>query len=411
MYISLYVGTSNRSGAAGFDPGGAILSTAEALTRKGPDAIELDALPREATEDDARIFQRIISTELDDGQVRQVITPARVFPRHEAVLAVHWHPEHVPMHLIRKRIDATFPKRRHELIIPTQHNILTSYDDHTGVEVDCYNAGFHRKVQLLFHFHKSRLEDRGDVLKAMIQHTASYRASQLFEYIDSVLADSLGERVAEAAEQTGAGEKLVAFVRIHVARLKELIERYESVTPKMMIKNKLVREYFDGLRDQYQDRWINHAQLFLKAVKKIVKRSFSLEYFYQDREMIEEARALGAGIVIPHPEQFWPILLDDLDVDGFEVWNPQSFEYTDFLIDVVHRVGSFSRKRQLLIFMGDDTHLGEKIKEPARQDPAKAAREIGVQPPWDDLAIRKRLIAAGTSRLHVIEEYRRRLDG
>ncbi len=37
-------------------------------------------------------------------------------------------------------------------------------------------------------------------------------------------------------------------------------------------------------------------------------------------------------MVIPHPEQFWPILLADYDVDGYEVWNPQSREYTDFLI-------------------------------------------------------------------------------
>jgi hypothetical protein len=150
----------------------------------------------------------------------------------------------------------------------------------------------------------------------------------------------------------------------------------------------------------------------VKAVKKIVKARFSLEYFYETREVIEEARSLGGGVVIPHPEQFWPILLDDLDVDGIEVWNPQSFQYTNFLIDVVYRQNKSSdRRRRLLVTMGDDCHLGEKVKDPRYQDPAKAGREVGLQPMWEDLRIRKRLIVADQSRRRVIEEYRGRLDG
>jgi hypothetical protein len=119
----------------------------------------------------------------------------------------------------------------------------------------------------------------------------------------------------------------------------------------------------------------------------------------------------GAGIVVPHPEQFWPILLAEYDVDGYEVWNPQSQRYTDFLISVVNRKNRERTvtQRSLLIFMGDDTHMGEKIKEPKFQDKEKAGREIGYQPVWDDLNIRKRLIKAQVNISSVIDEYRLRL--
>lgn len=128
--------------------------------------------------------------------------------------------------------------------------------------------------------------------------------------------------------------------------------------------------------------------------------------------MIEEARSLGAGVVIPHPEQFWPILLRNYDVDGIEVWNPQSQQYTEFLINVVldqNRRG-YHRDRPMLIFMGDDCHMSEKLKLPTEQDPEKAAREVGLQHAWDDLGIAKGLIMAGVSRKTVMDEYRARLD-
>jgi hypothetical protein len=105
------------------------------------------------------------------------------------------------------------------------------------------------------------------------------------------------------------------------------------------------------------------------------------------------------------------VLLDELDIDGIEVWNPQSFEYTQFLIDVVTRKNR-TRERSdcpILITMGDDCHMGEKVKEPRLQDPEKAGREIGVQPPWDDLEIRKALIVAAADRGNLIREYRARL--
>jgi hypothetical protein len=59
--------------------------------------------------------------------------------------------------------------------------------------------------------------------------------------------------------------------------------------------------------------------------------------------------------------------------------------------------------------MGDDTHMSEKAKDPAKQDPQKAGREVGLQPPWDDPALAKSLQRAGLNRDRVIKEYRQRL--
>jgi hypothetical protein len=151
----------------------------------------------------------------------------------------------------------------------------------------------------------------------------------------------------------------------------------------------------------------------LKAVKEVVKSDFSLDYFFDARAVIEEVRGLGGCIIIPHPEQFWPVLLADYDVDGYEVWNPQSREFTEFLIDVVMRFNRArgSGGRELLVTMGDDCHMSEKIKTLDMIDPEKVAREIGIQPPWDDLSIRKRIVVSGLSRRSVIKRYRERLLG
>jgi hypothetical protein len=79
---------------------------------------------------------------------------------------------------------------------------------------------------------------------------------------------------------------------------------------------------------------------------------------------------------------------------------------------VVHRHNTAQRlsSRPLLVFMGDDTHLGEKLKAPAERDHVKASREIGYQPAWDDMAIRKHLAAHSISREQTIREYTARLE-
>ncbi len=328
--------------------------------------LELDAIPREITEQDQEIYRKIISTDLSSEQKQRIVRPPRVYSQQQYVLAIHWHPEFIPIKLIKKRIDAMFPNRRDELIIPTQHNVPLTYEGFTGVEVDCYSKEFNRKVQLLFHFENSKFE-KADVFKAMLLHTFQYRSSQLFDFIDTILEPSREERLQKAAAETGADEELVSFVRIYTLKLLQLLEENRSITPPEAIKNKIVRNYFDELREKYDNRLINRAHVFLNAVKAIVKRHFTLEYFYETEEVIEEGRSLGAGIVIPHPEQFWPILLADYDVDGYEVWNPQSQEFTEFLINVVNRQNRIRKgtEKPVLIFMGDDTHMSEKINKVA----------------------------------------------
>ncbi len=381
------------------------------LDRPEEEALDVSSLDREATDADYTLLEELISVTLTDDQVARVVTPPQVYPRQESVLAIHWHPEFVPVDLIRQRIDASFPSAEQRLIIPTQHNMLESFDGFTGVEVDCFHAGFRRKIQLLVHFSDQRLEGRGEVFRAMLAHTFKYREGQLWEFFDTLIEPRWQERIELAADETGASRDLVEFVRVHSARLAQMIRAEERRIPPTIMRNKIIRDYFDQLRTRFDDRLINHAQVFLRHVKEVVKSHFSPHFFYRAQEFIEEIRALGGGIVIPHPEQFWPILLADLDVDGIEVWNPQSFEFTDFLVHVVMRENKTRRHadRPLIVTMGDDCHMGEKVKDKRFQDPAKASREIGVQPPWDDLTIRKTLIVANASRENVIREYRDRI--
>ena len=366
-------------------------------------------ISREVTQKDHDLFFEVVSFALNAEQKNRIIFPEKRFPRQTSVLAVHWHPEFIPMDLISKRLDQLFPHREDELIIPTQHNELLEFDGFAGVEVDCYSKGFNQKIQLLLHFKEVNLR-RAHTLKKMLEHTFRYRSSQLFDFMDTILRPR-EDRIEVAARQTGADAELIDFVRSHVKKIKTLMEQNSSKLPPSAMKNKVLRNFFDLLRPEYGDPFIDRVQTYLTAVKKIVKANFSLKYFFRTSEIIEEARSLNAGIVIPHPEQFWPVLLANYDVDGVEVWNPQSHRYTDFLISVIQgmneKQGGSGRK--LLILMGDDTHFGEKIKDNDTQDPTKAQREIGVQPPWDDLDIGKQLIKGNVSRKRVIEEYKTRL--
>ncbi len=370
------------------------------------------AYPPRLTEMDLACFQTITSQELTPEQVARIVTPLEVLPRQDEVLALHWHPEYIPMDLIRQRIQATYPCKTCELIIPTQHNVLMEYGDYSGVEVDCYSHGFERKVQLLLHFRTSKLAS-ADVFKSMLDHTFRYRSSQLYAFLDMVTNIRFEDYLQLAAEETGVDEDVVRFSRVQAKKLQILLEEHERRIPRDMIKNKLIREFIAAQAELFPESLVHRALVFLKTVKRMVKENFSPTYFYRTSEFIEEARSLGGGVVIPHPEQFWPILLADYDIDGYEVWNPQSQEYTEFLVNVINRQNKSRRvdDRPLLVFMGDDTHMSEKLKNPDEADAGKYYRDIGLQPAWDDLAIRKSLIVGNASRARTIEEYRARLDG
>jgi hypothetical protein len=384
------------------------------LTVRTPASLDLSIFNMDAADDitaaDQQIYDEIVNVRLTPEQEKMVLNPDRTFPKQKHLLAIHWHPEWVPMELSAGRLEYMFPNAESKLVIPTQHNELMTFGDYAGVEMDCYASGFRRKVQLLLHFEAAKVDDAG-VLRSMLAHTFKYRTGQLFQFIESIVNPAHEDDLDEAIMETGAGEEVVAFVRFYTVRLAKLIDLNEDRTPRQMIKNKLLTEFIEAQAGRHPEINQSRAQLLLKAVKKIVKRKFSLEYFFRASEVIEEARSLGGGVVIPHPEQFWPILLADYDVDGYEVWNPQSREYTDFLIGALTRKNSERSKkgRELLIFMGDDCHMSVKIKDPGKVEPDKLAREVGLQPAWDELSIRKSLSLSGSSRAQVIEDYRARL--
>ncbi|MFP4392700.1 MAG: hypothetical protein ACLFOA_03755 [Desulfohalobiaceae bacterium] len=383
-----------------------------AIVKKHPQCPDIypEQIPEEITKKDREIFLKVINANLEPEQQESIRNPEQVFPRQREVLAVHWHPEYIPLDLAIERIDRMYPNRETELIIPTEHNEIRSYAGYSGVEVDCYSQGFNQKVQLLLHF-KSQNIAQENVLQSMLEHTRKYRSSQLLSFMQTIL-EPVQERMEAASKDTGADLELIQFCSIYVQKIKLLVDEYFEHIPTSMFKNKLIRNFFDYLRQDYDPVAIDRCQNFLKAVKKRVKEDFSLQYFYRTSEIIEEARLHRAGVIIPHPEQFWPILLADYDVDGYEVWNPQSQKYTEFLISVVNRKNRESgNSKKLLIFMGDDTHLGEKVKDREFQDQAKAAREIGYQPAWEDLSISKKLIRNQVSRSRTIQEYKAILDG
>lgn len=371
--------------------------------------INIKDVPQEITEWDLKIFKKLTNTELTNEQEAEILNPRYVFEKQKTVMALHWHPEFVSLDLIKKRIRNTFPNFTNSLIIPTQHNVLVEYDGYTGVEIDCYSKPFKVKVQLLAHFNSKKLKN-ADTLKSMLEHTFKYRNSQLFEFIDTILNPKYIDRLHKAADGSMASIELIEFLRVQTKKLLTMIKDHEGKVPPEMLRNKILINFFEALKDHYSEELVGQITHYLKAIKREVKRNFSKEYFYETQEIIEEVRSLGGGLVIPHPEQFWPILLADYDVDGYEVWNPQSQKYTEFLINVVIRQNKTTNlKRPLIITMGDDCHMGEKTKDKNKQDPEKVSREIGVQP-WDEIEMKRCLDKAGITRDSVIKEYKARLD-
>ena len=125
------------------------MKTAESKKKMEVVSLVPQNIPEELTEQDEAIFSQITSFDLDNEQKERIIHPELTFPRQSSVLAVHWHPEFIPMDLIDQRIHTMFPNKNNELIIPTQHNEILSYKGFSGVEVDCFSRGFNQKVQLL----------------------------------------------------------------------------------------------------------------------------------------------------------------------------------------------------------------------------------------------------------------------
>ncbi|GAB6270926.1 hypothetical protein KN63_04275 [Smithella sp. F21] len=374
----------------------------------------IDSASEDITPWDRSTFEKLIAVDLTPYQIQRITTPVNRFEKEQAVLAIHWHPENVPMELVRKRFGIMYPHLNEYLVIPTQHNEILTYGDYAGAEVDCRASAFNRKVQILIHFEKSRIAS-ATKLQKMIDHTGRYRAGQFRDLLNSFTDLHLHKRLEEAAIKTGVEIDIVRFACIQAGKLQTLIKVYSDTDsiPEISLKNKLLINYLNCQKEHYDAHTIDRVVIFALAVKEVVKRRFPLDYFYEVEDVIAEVRGLGGCVAIPHPEQFWPILLADYDVDGYEVWNPQSREFTEFLIQTVTRKNQSpaASKRPLLIFMGDDTHLSEKLLDEQAQNPDKAAREIGYQPAWNDPAIRKALDSMGIDKQKIIRDYKSRLKG
>ena len=371
---------------------------------------ELEPHAHEITDWDQSVYEQLVSVDITPEQSEHIRNPEVIFDREDSVLAIHWHPEMVPVELVKERMDKMFPHAAEKLFIPTQHNVIMAYDGLAGVEVDCQAKDFNRKIQLLFHFLEERVKE-APIFKSMLAHTYQYRQSQLYDYLETVINPKCEDRLQEAVRVTGMEEAIVRLTRAYTKKLRNLLDANYSRTPEISVKNKLLTSYFDRLRAFYDNHIIDKAIILLLEVKKIVKRHFSPDYFYDVREVIEEARTHGAGIVVPHPEQFWPVLLSDYDIDGIEVWNPQSREFTEFLIQVVIRKNRERKhsERPLLVMMGDDCHMSSKLFKPDAENRDSSGREVGYQPAWHEMTVRKSLKMGDYDRVRIIREYRSRL--
>ena len=362
---------------------------------------------RDLDETSWRLFDQLTSAELSAEEKLLAARPDRTAPEAERFLAVHWHPERAPLELVRQRLDTAFPRARDFLVIPTPHNQVAVFGPYAGVEADAYDRGYGLKIHLLIHFPADRLP-KANVLLDMLNRTYLYRARQLLEILDLLAGPSFFELPGPPSGK--AGPEARSLARFCAVRLKELVEQSGLIgTPRdELLKNRLLPDFMTALAGA--NPRLPLALEVAKAAKKKVKAAFKPANFYSPREIIEEARALGAGVVIPHPPYFWPALMDDLDVDGWEVWNSSTPRHAEFLTRALARANEArGSRRPLLVFMGDDTHLSAKYRPP--RDGEKDGREIGFQDPWSDPDLARLLAETGQSLAGTLAEYRGRLGG
>lgn len=358
--------------------------------------------------DDFEIYKRLTTIDLEESAYQKAATPGYCFEHQTNVLATHWHPEFFPLWVAKQRIQHLYPNCENQLVIPTDHNQLKTYGSYAGVEVDCYSPEFNRKIQLLLHFNARRIEG-ASVLKAMLQHTYGFRERFFEQFLDTILLPTSAFLVEKAIKNCGASQHTAMLVKEETARFRQIFKEEYASTPEQAITNSLLVNFFKNLTIRYEKHEIEKAIVLIMAIKKQVYANIDLSFFYTTNQIIEETRGLGGCIVVPHPEQFWTVLLADYDIDGVEIWNPSSHEYSRFLAQVLRRKNeqpAYSH-RSLLTFMGDDTHFS-KLYEQIQQD-EKPHRELGFQPAWDDISIKKELIKGGISKAHTIAAYRERL--
>ncbi len=360
------------------------------------------AAERGVSEKDRAVFQRLTSVELSAEERLMAGTPSRAFPEETEFLAVHWHPEWIPLDLVGERLKKSFPAAANFLSIPTQHNKVMVFGQWAGVEADAYDRDYGQKIQLLVHFRADRLAEAGTFI-GMMDRTYNYRAHQLLDILNRLAGpDEAAPRIFKSSKSINS--EAVQMARFYAVRLRTLIEGSGLLGSDRdeMLKNRLLTDFMQRRVKPKHSALLEQALFFIKAVKKSVKAELSPDAFYSPQELIEEARSFGAGVVIPHPPVFWPILLSDLDVDGWEVWNPSTPDQAVFLTEALARANERPGRRKLLAFMGDDTHMSSKIRQAEGDKKTAAGPEIGFQEAWSDPAMAAVLRRTGQSRTNTI---------
>ncbi len=381
-----------------------------AIGEPNPDIFNPDRAA-DLDEEDWRQFHHLTSVELTAGETELAASPGRAAPESRAYLATHWHPEWIPLDLIRRRLDTAFPRAENSLAIPTQHNRVLTFGPWAGVEADAYDRRYGLKVQLLVHFAADR-RPRASAFLAMMDRTYNYRAHQLLDILGRLAEPDAASLNVQKALKCSVTETALRMARFYAIRLRTLIERSGILggPADEMLKNRLLPDFLQARSSPAHRALAEQALMVIGAVKKTVKTGLNPEAFHSPEEIIEEARSLGGGVVIPHPPIFWPILLADLDVDGWEVWNSSTPHHTVFLLEALDRANQARRgRRRLLAFMGDDTHLSGKIRPARSEEKDSANREIGFQDPWFDPAVQTVLERTGQSLIGTLNEYRTRL--
>jgi hypothetical protein len=357
--------------------------------------------------EDWRIFNGLTAIGLTAEEEARATTPERVDEAERHVLALHFHPEWVPMGMVDSRLKRAFPNAETRLAIPTQHNQLQELDGFTGVEADVFAHEYGIKIQLLIHLKSDRLKN-ASAFPAMIQKTFQYRALQLLDFLDLLVEPD--KAMQKDIKKLGYHSQTIKMGKRMASKLRRLvIESGVIGTPRAeMLKNRLLTDYIAKKGAPIDGESMDRLLSFVKQTKNLVKARVDPSRFYPARDLIEEARGLGAGVIIPHPPRFWPALLDDLDVDGWEVWNPSTPDHVLFLIDCLKRRKKI--KRDLLAFMGDDTHMSSKIRPDISDKKESIKAEIGFQPPWVLEDVKAALKDAGQSRERTINEYLSRIS-
>lgn len=374
-----------------------------------PPFFDPQAAVMDISEDDWLAFNSLTRVELSPAEKALAARPDRSAPEAREFMAIHWHPEWAPLELIEERLALAFPEADESLAIPTQHNRILSFGPWAGVEADVYDRNYGLKVQLLIHF-RAELLPRAGTLKTMMDRTYNYRVHQLMDIIKA-LAEPDSVKL-KSSLKSSVGDESIMMARFFALRLERLIKESGIIGSERdeMLKNRLMTDFMLARVCGFHQPLVDQALTYINAVKKEVKNNLSPDEFYSPQELIEEARGLQAGIIIPHPPLFWPILLSDLDIDGWEIWNPSTPDHTLFLLAALNRANeSRQRGRELLPFMGDDTHMSAKFRRNGSNTPGAAQREIGFQDPWNDARVKAKLSNSRQSLSKTLSEYRQRL--